>query len=218
MSDPIPAVVPPKPAAKEKPISDIDLLKKVSKWVIGASFVYGLLIGLAQWVFGGADLMSKVGDSFGVVGALFSGLSLAGVAVAIRGQQKQLKLQRKELKLQRRELVLQRREQKANTKAQEAQHKAMVDSMRISMITELIKGVETKMADAKLAGKPGKPINGVPAHNHYQLTLFLLRLDLAGMTPTDLHSYEHVKGAFFPFTDKELADIAAEKEKKKEKQ
>jgi cation transport regulator ChaC len=60
----------------------------------------------------------QLGDTFGAVNALFSGLAFAGVIYTIH-------LQRHELSLQRRELELTRQELKRTAEAQEASERAL---------------------------------------------------------------------------------------------
>lgn len=62
---------------------------------------YLVLTGFAlKWDFDG-----EFGDTFGALNALFSGLAMGGVIVAIYMQQQELALQRKELELTRKELT-----------------------------------------------------------------------------------------------------------------
>ncbi|MCG6142741.1 hypothetical protein [Leptospira mtsangambouensis] len=58
------------------------------------------------------SLIGQIGDMFGAINALFSGLALAGIIYTIY-------LQREELKLQRKELILNRKELKRSAEAQE---------------------------------------------------------------------------------------------------
>lgn len=84
--------------------------RKVSKKQIGylVIAIVGLWIGITFVVVNwGPDVGPSggvKGDAFGAVNALFSGLALAGVIVAILLQSEELKLQRKELKHTRKEL------------------------------------------------------------------------------------------------------------------
>lgn len=89
---------------------------------------------LMRDVFPDPEVSGQMGDMFGAVNALFSGLALAGVVVAIWFQSKELRLQREELEHTREELVGQK-EQLAGQKEQlEAQKEVMsqqYDSMAI---------------------------------------------------------------------------------------
>ncbi|HKX45883.1 MAG TPA: hypothetical protein VJP77_04225 [Planctomycetota bacterium] len=63
-----------------------------------------------------------IGDSFGSVNALFSGLALAGVILALRMQSTELTLQRKELGQTRKELAGQREQLEAQVAAMSQQN------------------------------------------------------------------------------------------------
>lgn len=86
-----------------------------------AGIAVGVIVGL--WSLGGiaAYLIApivgvnsgEVGDTFGAVNALFSGLAFAGVIFAILLQRSELKLQRHELELTRLELAGQKEQLKA---------------------------------------------------------------------------------------------------------
>lgn len=111
-----------------------------------------LLVGcvIALWLFNGFiypmwvtdhETRALVGDSFGSVNALFSGLAFAGLIYTILIQRKELALQREELRLQRAEmkdsrgeLELQNKIQKAQAEIMIAQIKAMGSNARIEYI------------------------------------------------------------------------------------
>lgn len=76
-----------------------------------------LLFSDAAWLTWRSD-RGQIGDAFGVVNALFSGLAFAGVIYAIL-------LQREDLQLQRRELELTRGELEGQKKQLELQNKTM---------------------------------------------------------------------------------------------
>jgi len=97
---------------------------------------------LPGWTADGQDLRGQFGDQFGAINALFSGLALAGVVLAIvhqrdelRLQRDELRLQRADLKLQRRELELTREELAGAREAQEAQleHNQRVERQRLTL-------------------------------------------------------------------------------------
>lgn len=71
----------------------------ISLWIISL-IILGILV----------DNGNEIGDSFGAVNALFSGLALAGIILTILMQRVELKLQRKELELTRKEMELTRGE------------------------------------------------------------------------------------------------------------
>lgn len=72
-----------------------------------------IYFGYPDWVTRGT-----VGDTFGAVNALFSGLALAGVVYAIILQRKELYLQRLELKMNRRAMNAQLEEMRASRRTQ----------------------------------------------------------------------------------------------------
>jgi len=72
-----------------------------------------VIIGIFTiWVIGGLSIFflfeegkrGEIGDMFGAINALFSGLALGGIIIALFLQQKELSLQREELSLTRKEL------------------------------------------------------------------------------------------------------------------
>ncbi len=71
--------------------------------------------------------LAQLGDSYGAINSLFSGLALAGIVISIYMQSQDLKLNREELKLTRAELALTRDEIKGQTEQLEAQ----ADSMKV---------------------------------------------------------------------------------------
>jgi hypothetical protein len=81
---------------------------------------------LTPWIVGifgeSPAEMGQLGDLFGSINALFSGLAFAGVVVAIL-------LQRQELSLQRQELTLTRQELERSASAQEKSHNALQATM-----------------------------------------------------------------------------------------
>lgn len=88
------------------------------------------------------------GDMFGAVNALFSGLALAGVVIAIFMQKEELSLQREELKLTREEM-------KRQVKAQEGSSEALarqVETMRESAILNALAAGITNCNEAQDLG------------------------------------------------------------------
>lgn len=102
-----------------------DRSNKCNMWIIGVTgLVCASLIWLAlhwglYWFGGGWEKASKMGDSFGSINALISGLAFIALTYTIH-------LQRKELGLQRKELAMTRDELSKSAEAQEAasQHQA----------------------------------------------------------------------------------------------
>ena len=84
------------------------------------------------------DMQTKgqIGDMFGGINALFSGLALAGVIYAIILQKQDLKLQREELKLTREEL-------QRTAKAQEKSERALREQVQSMEKTAMINGLSS---------------------------------------------------------------------------
>lgn len=92
------------------------------------------------------EVRGQVGDMFGGVNALFSGLALAGVVTAVTLQSKELQLQRQELELTRTEL---KRAAEANQKAAEAlrdQVAMQLKAAELSAISTLLSSVNNQLA------------------------------------------------------------------------
>lgn len=80
-------------------------MKKINlKFLILIIFSLWLGSGLLIYLSFDEKLIGPVGDMFGAINALFSGLALAGIIYTIYLQHEELKLQREELKLTRKEL------------------------------------------------------------------------------------------------------------------
>ncbi len=87
---------------------------------------------LTAWIWvnqSGLAQSSQVGDSFGAVNALFSGLALAGVVIAIL-------LQSEDLRAQERAMELQTQEMKDTTEALEAQTKLLASQVGHAVVQE----------------------------------------------------------------------------------
>jgi hypothetical protein len=89
---------------------------------------YGLVVPrmLMDW-----QKSSQFGDMFGGIGALFSGLALAGVVVAVL-------MQKEELELQREELVATREELRRSAEAQTASSEALAKQINVMQLTARI--------------------------------------------------------------------------------
>lgn len=110
------------------------------------------VIIVASWAISGF-LINKIsandrgtfGDMFGAINALFSGLALAGVVVAIILQRQELMLQRDELVLNRNELQKSAAAQVGTAEAIREQLKIAKDSARLSALASLV-GYYTDMS------------------------------------------------------------------------
>jgi len=74
---------------------------------LGSWLAYAALVAI---IFQDLERSGQFGDMFGGINALFSGLALTGVVIAIFYQRSEIKLQRKELELTREEMRCQRKE------------------------------------------------------------------------------------------------------------
>ncbi|TWU50640.1 hypothetical protein Poly51_39330 [Rubripirellula tenax] len=75
--------------------SYLKTFRVVSLVALGFSIAY-LLITIAVWWFGGSEAFAQIGDAHGFLNALFSGLALAGVVVALMMQTEELRIARLE--------------------------------------------------------------------------------------------------------------------------
>ena len=87
---------------------------------------------MSCWLLPDWQTRGQVGDSFGALNALFSGLAFAGLIATILLQSKELALQRKELVLQRREMVASREELANQARVQRALYLATVAQVKVS--------------------------------------------------------------------------------------
>jgi hypothetical protein len=122
----------------------------MNRWVIG-----GVFLGVtAAWLgsywgvrssFPNLEQSGQVGDLFGAVNALFSGLAFAGVIIAIWLQRKDLELQRDELRLQREEMAASRNQLATQAKAQWASVSATIVQMRMTALELEVKRAEVNL-------------------------------------------------------------------------
>lgn len=106
--------------------------KKNKPWIIFV--IVGLFIILSCVIFvlfmkeqpWDMNKRGQIGDMFGVLGALFSGLAFAGLIVTLIQQHDDLKLQREDLKLQRQELAHTNLELEMQRKEMESQNKTIM--------------------------------------------------------------------------------------------
>ena len=85
------------------------------------------------WQFGWTG-QGTFGDTFGVLNALFSGLAIGGVIVAVIMQKQELAYQREELKLTRKELA-------KTTEAQQASAHALTQQVEVAALTAELNAV-----------------------------------------------------------------------------
>ena len=105
-------------------------------------------------------VLGALGDSFGGLSALFSGLAFAGLIVTLVMQGQQLQLQRHEIRLQRRELRLQRDEMVLARGETEKIAAAQSRAAEIARLVALIHECESRIA---LFTDPQSGVNVKPA-------------------------------------------------------
>jgi hypothetical protein len=125
-------------------------LKEGSSWV--APIMIGALVivlWLANYFLLVDDVSNRgtVGDMFGAVNALFSGLAFVGVVYAILLQRKELKLQREELALTREELKGQRKEFEEQNKTLKKQRFENTFFQMLSLHNEIINSMNIPQGD-----------------------------------------------------------------------
>jgi len=84
-----------------------------------------------------------VGDSFGAINALFSGLAFVGLIFTIYLQKNELRLQREELKLQRAELKENREQLRRSAEAQEKTENLIKKQLKLANKTAKIDALTT---------------------------------------------------------------------------
>ena len=128
---------------------------KTTNWYVWLGFL--ALVVFGGWVLSGVLLIiffdswsdrGTFGDMFGAVNALFSGLALGGVIIAII-------LQKQELGLQRRELELTRQELTRSAEAQETSNSALTRQFEMLQITAELTAISTLMNYHTTPGQGG---------------------------------------------------------------
>ncbi|MFO0858502.1 MAG: hypothetical protein U0640_14235 [Phycisphaerales bacterium] len=104
-----------------------------------------LVLGFGPMVFNSKQDAAAMGDTFGIVNALFSGLALAGVIIALRFQSDELSLQREELRLTRNELARQSEAQQQSQQSLAEQVKMMTESSRINALSIIIQSADAEL-------------------------------------------------------------------------
>ncbi|MFX1563275.1 MAG: hypothetical protein ACFFDP_08200 [Promethearchaeota archaeon] len=110
-------------------------------WVASGLVTYFLL---PSW-----QTRGTFGDMFGVVNALFSGLALAGVILAILLQRKELELQREELKLTREELQRTADAQEKSEKALKEQAEALYYTIQLNSLNALLTACNERLEQTR---------------------------------------------------------------------
>jgi hypothetical protein len=105
-------------------------LAVVGLWLV--SFLV-IVFTVASW-----EQRAQLGDLFGVVNSLFSGLAFAGVIYTIYLQREELALQRRELQLTRDELQRTATAQEESQKALQKQVEVLETTARLSALASII--------------------------------------------------------------------------------
>lgn len=103
--------------------------------LLAVSVVYGALV---RRVFGAWSAAAPFGDAYGALGAVFSGLALAGVIAAIRLQSDELRLQRRELTETKAELAKTAEAQYAAQVALRRQVNVLAETLEINALAALL--------------------------------------------------------------------------------
>lgn len=122
---------------------------KLKGWQIVVIFVVVLLVWVCGWVVPRwlaltPEASGLMGDTFGAVNALFSGLAFAGLIVT-------LIMQREELALQRYEMQQMREQYERSAEAQEASERVLRDQLIATNRASIIRALAS-MLDAHAAG------------------------------------------------------------------
>lgn len=120
--------------------------------VVAVAVTIALWLGLGlvpRWLTCDWAEAGTMGDSFGAVNALFSGLAFGGVIYAILLQRSDLKMQYKELILSRRVLEDSAKAQQQSQEAQHEQASLMLASAKINALSNLIDAVNIELRRQK---------------------------------------------------------------------
>ncbi|MEZ4776004.1 MAG: hypothetical protein R3D00_22695 [Bacteroidia bacterium] len=136
----------------EKKFDSLQKSEATTKWTSVVLFIGVVIIWLVSWqlLMGNESLESwndraAFGDMFGAVNALFSGLALGGIVVAIFMQRIEIRYQRIELEYQRLELMQTRIELKRSAEAQEKSEQALSEQVRQMKMTAKINAIMIQM-------------------------------------------------------------------------
>lgn len=112
--------------------------------------------------------MGQLGDTFGSINALFSGLALGALVYTIylqrkdlRNQQEQLEMQREDLRLQREEMEKSRGELEKQSKIQEARFNASISQLHAFASQAKIEGYKVESQDSNFGRHPDDCIKGI---------------------------------------------------------
>ena len=123
--------------------------------IIAVAIVMLWLVNLGTpWIFGPDwQTRGQVGDSFGSINALFSGLAFAALIVTIWMQRHELALQREELALQREEMAKSRAEIATQARIQRAALLVAIAQARITAMEADIRAEEMDSTSKNPGGR-----------------------------------------------------------------
>lgn len=130
-----------------------------------------LLVGLAVFLLGSTiEKSGQIGDSFGVVNSLFSGLAFAGVICAILMQRQELQLQRKELRLTRKVLGQQ-------AEAQEQSGDALTKQVQVMLLSAKVQALGAVLETARSEKMSWKPYDSRYSELEKQISKYHSMMD-----------------------------------------
>lgn len=106
------------------------------------------------------EIRGQIGDSFGSISALFSGLAFASIIFTIYLQREDLKLQKEELKLQREEMAKSREQLSKQVTFLKAQYIADIGKIKVSALEAEIEAIKME-AEQRVAGARGSHIKKI---------------------------------------------------------
>lgn len=135
---------------KSTHLQDWGIFYRLAIIVIACVFLFPYLF---DWILGNSVIIEQkgqIGDQYGALNALFTGVAFAGLITTIILQRKDLQLQRTDLQLQREELQLQREEMEKQSKefqrqTTQAEEKNFTDAfyLRLELIDKLSSNITT---------------------------------------------------------------------------
>lgn len=110
--------------------------------ILFVQIVFGLVL---HWAYPDWQDTGVIGDTFGALNPLFSGLAFVGVIFAIILQKKELELQRKELELTREELKRSASAQNLSQEALNRQAHIMELSSKVTLLNATMKAYDGRL-------------------------------------------------------------------------
>lgn len=118
---------------------------------LGVTGLWAASFGLVVLTVDTWEHRGQLGDLFGVVNSLFSGLAFAGLIYTVYLQREELSLQRKELQLTRDELQRTATAQENSERALRKQVEALETTARLSALASIIEHYQTLIPEMAVA-------------------------------------------------------------------